>query len=58
MISRRRLCLLFFAFFFSGLLWQAFENNEGMLLHGGDIFGYLLALTADKYGRNYVQAAV
>ena len=29
-----------------------------MLLHGGDILGYLLALTADKYGRNNVQAAV
>eukprot|EP00435_Cladocopium_sp_Y103_P050269 s2757_g15.t1 len=29
-----------------------------ILLHGGDILGYLLALTADKYGRNNVQAAV
>eukprot|EP00438_Fugacium_kawagutii_P034726 Skav230810 [mRNA] locus=scaffold851:162374:163768:+ [translate_table: standard] len=30
--------------------------KSSMLLHAGDIAGYSLALTADKYGRNNVQA--
>ncbi|CAL1163592.1 unnamed protein product [Cladocopium goreaui] len=46
---------------FYGLTYSAGQLSPDiymscMLLHGGDILGYLLALTADKYGRNKVQA--
>eukprot|EP00435_Cladocopium_sp_Y103_P047516 s2757_g14.t1 len=46
---------------FYGLTYSAGQLSPDiymscMLLHGGDILGYLLALTADKYGRNNVQA--
>ena len=46
---------------FYGLTYSAGQLSpdiymSSMLLHGGDIFGYILALSADKYGRNNVQA--
>eukprot|EP00438_Fugacium_kawagutii_P027386 Skav208433 [mRNA] locus=scaffold1952:37564:48828:+ [translate_table: standard] len=47
---------------FYGLTYSAGQLSPDpflscMLLHGGDIVGYLLALSADKYGRNNVQAS-
>ena len=51
--SWNKMCLLWV---FGAWPSQAFKNNEGILLYGGDILGYLLALTADEYGRNNVQA--
>ena len=46
---------------FYGLTYSAGQLSPDvylscMLLHAGDIFGYLLALSADSYGRNNVQA--
>jgi len=46
---------------FYGLTYSAGQLSPSvylscMLLHAGDIFGYLLALSADSYGRNNVQA--
>jgi len=46
---------------FYGLNYSAGQLSPSVyvstsLLHGGDIVGYILALSADKYGRNLVQA--
>ena len=46
---------------FYGLTYSAGQLSpdiymSSMLLHGGDVFGYLLALSANKYGRNNAQA--
>lgn len=46
---------------FYGLNYSAGQLSPSVyvstsLLHGGDIVGYTLALSADKYGRNLVQA--
>ena len=46
---------------FYGLNYSAGQLSPSVyvstsLLHGGDIVGYMLALSADRYGRNLVQA--